>query len=331
MQLSTQQPSLAEVMTQKANELYGQGATGNLGLSGQQLTSQIDTNIANQQQAVKNTQAINEAFSGYEGNVGFGLGGAALKNYQAQNANKLTYENLNSEALNALAQLLDNQQKEIKKAQEDAAKAAQEKQQKDLDRKIELAKAGLTIDENGNVVSVGGNNQKTNELISAYQKNYQDATDEGAKTYWKQQLAGLGVNIEETVGAKESEKKAQIADLAQQLLNKNIGSITGAIKSSKFPVYGKLISGQTGEKQALLDQLVSLLALEKTGELKGALNEEELKLAKNAATILSNPNISDKAAEEELKKLSKLSVPNQAAKTELNADDYLNLYLQGKL
>lgn len=66
------------------------------------------------------------------------------------------------------------------------------------------------------------------------------------------------------------------------------------------------VRGSTIDVEADVEQLVSLLTLENTDKMAGVLSETDIKILRDAGTILGNRRISDERAEEELQKIAQV-------------------------
>lgn len=120
---------------------------------------------------------------------------------------------------------------------------------------------------------------------------------------------------QEVAQTEEAERKAtaaastkdDISSLASSILDSGdyvdvFGAIQGAIPS---------VQQETVDAEADVDRLVSLLTLENTGKMSGVLSESDIKILRDAGTILGNKRISDTKAKEELEKIADVFARNQ--------------------
>ena len=95
------------------------------------------------------------------------------------------------------------------------------------------------------------------------------------------------------------ETAAEVARVARQLLGHGGFQSAFGVLDSRFPT----IRQSTADAEGLRNTLTSLLTLENMGVMKGVLSDNDMKIIRQASSLLGNERLGDAAARQELERL----------------------------
>lgn len=197
------------------------------------------------------------------------------------------YGNKKSEALDQLQNWLSQES-----SQEFSASEAEK------NRKHEAALKGMTINDDGTInYNVSNAQGKTLDELMDIRAQY---VDQGLSTdYIDAQIQVLtGQNILDEKAQEKATTRAEIAALAQEILDSDIDNVVGAYRGAAWRP-----SGQT--KIAKIDQLVGKLSMGEREKLKGqgTITDNEMKMLESAMSILGNRKVTEEAYKQELQRI----------------------------